>query len=291
MNRYIDQRLWEDFQEHVLTELIPPATIQKRNYREPVIRIFRLGRQDSGNLMATIIFTPTGIAIGGDVILSEETRGVWSDSGYGIDWFASNLDPHYMLSKFYREKFQKEVAARDLKETAKEILAGERHYEFHDPDDKDFNLEEQVEQKEEIEGRIRELRWRLDAWDLAAFQPVDDDTMPEELWRAIAAEREDLSTVTETIAGKRAEMSDRVREMADEVENFDFNDYGELYRKYEEVFGSYDGDGMPGWDYPMHNAHALVCVQRKFAELYRAQRFSEEESITALVPGGVLAEA
>ncbi len=77
------------------------------------VRAWYLRRPSEGRMMSTLVLeTPEGLVICGD--LCPRDRGVVSDLGYGAAWFAGQLSPDYLCSKFLRKEWVPEAAAEKL---------------------------------------------------------------------------------------------------------------------------------------------------------------------------------
>jgi len=109
------------------------------------LQAFYLKKKDEGRMGSTLlIFTPEGIVITGD--LTPERNGSISTFGYGLGWFASDLDGSYLCEKFLTTRWIPEIACEDLKEYRNEEGINQKrlealiehtealhlsHYEFH----------------------------------------------------------------------------------------------------------------------------------------------------------------
>jgi hypothetical protein len=78
-------------------------------------------RPDSRMMSTLILFTPEGIALMGD--LTPQLNGSVSALGYGPAWFAGQLSPDYLCSKFLRKEWVHAIAKRELRERADEAEA------------------------------------------------------------------------------------------------------------------------------------------------------------------------
>lgn len=86
------------------------------------VKTFLLRRYpDKSAYSSWLVFTPFGIVISGDISVAD--HGVIAP-GYGLEWFASRLDPDYLAEKFLREKWVKDRARASFAEWA-DSLDGE----------------------------------------------------------------------------------------------------------------------------------------------------------------------
>ena len=69
--------------------------------------------------------TPEGLVISGDVCPRANTRGVISDLGYNLGWFAGTSSADYLASKFLEKGWHAKLAQRDMEVMAKAVLARE----------------------------------------------------------------------------------------------------------------------------------------------------------------------
>lgn len=115
----------KSLKDHVLEE-IPAGEFKAFWMRKP----------GTGNYAVLLVFTPAGIVVAGDIGLStENNRGVVSDPGYGLDWFAGELGEDYLCSKFFRDvHWDRERAAEWCTAHAQEVLEGEHDSEAWDGD-------------------------------------------------------------------------------------------------------------------------------------------------------------
>lgn len=103
---YVVRDMVEILARHQLTELVAGNGI----------RAFSMSRPDSRTYSVLLLFTPEGIVLMGD--LQIEGRATVSQFGYGLDWWAGEMDEAYLVSKFLSKKWLPEKAMADLRECA-----------------------------------------------------------------------------------------------------------------------------------------------------------------------------
>lgn len=126
--------------KHVLTEILSgpcPASHQT----EPV-RLFRMAEPGTRVMSVDLFFGAGRIWISGDLRVTED-RGVISDLGYGLSWFAGQLYPDYLAEKFLRKRHVPTRAVAELMDRA------ERYFEDHcvdEPDEEDRQVKRALEE-------------------------------------------------------------------------------------------------------------------------------------------------
>ena len=89
---------------------------------------FILQNHDGGRMGSTvIIFHSEGIIITGD--LHPRRRGVISDFGYDLSWFAREQSEGYLCSKFLTKVWQNEVAHVDVQNIIKDLKAEDEEWD------------------------------------------------------------------------------------------------------------------------------------------------------------------
>ena len=112
-------------------------------------------RQESGR--------PDHMMVFGD--LCPGLRGVVSDLGYGLSWFArSSGSPHYLASKFLADDFHPELAAEGLRANAAQIKREAEEY----PDDADPEVvADQIERLNDLAASVEaEEEGKHAVWEL-----------------------------------------------------------------------------------------------------------------------------
>lgn len=232
-----DARMRESLRDHVLEEF--PAGDR--------IRAFYLKKPGGGRMMSTLIlFTPEGIVICGDLNPHPTGRGSASCFGYGLPWFASELDGGYLCSKFLDKEWQNELAVEWCMNTARDVLKG-----VHDADTKEMR-----EASEERHARIEDLLM------LRRGGPEPDPELKR--WT-----REDYRRLTALLKGMRRDLADRYEKLARDAEEWDYG-WESFSEKLRELDPRSCDDGVPGYGYPVASAGWLCAIQRRFAELYDA---------------------
>jgi hypothetical protein len=97
----------KDLKDHVLTELpsVPGG-----------VRAFWLRKPGTGIYSLLVSFLPSGhIALSGDLTIGG-SHGCVSATGYGLDWWVSDLYEDYLATKFLEKRWQPQVAKRDLEQ-------------------------------------------------------------------------------------------------------------------------------------------------------------------------------
>jgi len=88
------------------------------------VKCYRLAKPGTRAYSVQITFTPEGIAIQGDLIISG--YGVCSTFGYGLDWFADRLNDDYLCEKFMQREFVAESAIDDLRYQLEDMTDDEK---------------------------------------------------------------------------------------------------------------------------------------------------------------------
>ena len=96
----------------VLTEEMPNGVLDP-------YRAYRLAKPGTGSNSVRIIQTPEGVLLAGD-LTPNDNRGLLSDMGKNIAWFAGDLPGHYLCEKFLRKAWHADVAALRLRHWLKE---------------------------------------------------------------------------------------------------------------------------------------------------------------------------
>ena len=93
----------------------------------PSFRAFMMKQRGyEGRMGSTLLMeTPEGVVITGDLCPRANTRGVISDLGYNLGWFAGTSSADYLASKFLEKGWHAELAQRDMEVMAKAVLARE----------------------------------------------------------------------------------------------------------------------------------------------------------------------
>lgn len=106
---FVTEMQRRELAEHQLTCIIdvhtevPVAAADYPKWRQ--LCCFRLGRPSTSIHAMYLLFTPVGIVLTGDTILSEHNgRGIVSDPGYNLGWFGSKKSEHYLCEKFFRRQ-------------------------------------------------------------------------------------------------------------------------------------------------------------------------------------------
>jgi len=270
--RYSKPHMFEALKDHVLEEIIEPANVNHpRLSKGGPIRVFRMGLPDTNIYSSFLFFTPIGISIGGDIKLGAPTnhRGIWSDYSYGLEWFASDLDEHYLCSKFFSTVWQRELAAEWCRDHAREILEG--HYD--EKTERSALRDEVMVQKDEIQDCDRSLK----EWE------ASDDPEKKTMMEPIESDRSDavkaLAEAEDKLRVARKELADKFERLAKGVEwEYYGDDAGRFRDALYDLGYSTDGDHCPGYDYPAMEAGWLSAIQKKFAELY-AKRAESKVSV------------
>ena len=77
--------------------------------------VFHGGHRYEGRMGSTLLMeTPEGLVISGDVCPRANTRGVISDLGYNLGWFAGTSSADYLASKFLEKGWHAKLAQRDM---------------------------------------------------------------------------------------------------------------------------------------------------------------------------------
>ena len=108
----LEQQL-EWFKDHELIKLSDNEEVCLRNNDDSFrVSMYLLKKPGTWNYSCQITFSPAGIAIQGD-ITPEDNNGSCS-RGKSLEWFAGELSPDYLASKFLRRKWSEELCKRDL---------------------------------------------------------------------------------------------------------------------------------------------------------------------------------
>lgn len=197
-----------------------------------------------------IVFAPFGIVIAGDISISDS--GVIA-RGMDADWFAGNLQPDYLASKFLKKKWVPELARQ---------FWGERLASW----------------KQELADHNAEVEAERDAYitsqgSAEGFQqwPPDNEWLRSTQWR-VGFPRHTLNNAT---------VIDAVQRLLDDRDCFD--DPHILFESLPS-FMQRDGvwmmpfsDSMGGYDYYESEIGWLFAVQRAFARLYPAIKQEQEK--------------
>lgn len=120
-------------------------------HNDDFCKAFRLRKYPDRLDMSTIIlFTCNQIILTGDLRITR--HGLASDFGYGLEWFAEQLDPEYLAEKFLTESWHKELAI----EWWKDVLAEHRREEA-----------EQLEAVQQELQEVCEFPHNQNAWSVA----------------------------------------------------------------------------------------------------------------------------
>ena len=96
----------------VLTEEMPNGALDP-------YRAYRLAKPGTRINSVRIIQTPEGVLLAGD-LTPNDNRGILSDTGKNIAWFAGDLPGHYLCEKFLRKAWHADLAALTLHRWLKE---------------------------------------------------------------------------------------------------------------------------------------------------------------------------
>ena len=96
----------------VLTEEMPNGVLDP-------YRAYRLAKPGTRINSVRVIQTPEGVLLAGD-LTPNDNRGVLSNTGKNIAWFAGDLPGHYLCEKFLRKAWHADLAALTLHRWLKE---------------------------------------------------------------------------------------------------------------------------------------------------------------------------
>ena len=106
---YMQPWMAKELAEHELEEIaIEAFAVTNR------VRVFWMRKPGTGIYSVLLAFLPTGIALSGDLRIGSHRGGAHAP-GYGLDWFASELNEDYLCSKFLDETWQHEAAVENIR--------------------------------------------------------------------------------------------------------------------------------------------------------------------------------
>ncbi len=106
----VEQR-WDYWKNHELVVVEEGARVQSYYLKHP--------RQELRIEGCLLLFSPEGVVITGDYVPGDK-HSVSSPFGYSREWFAKDLSPSYLASKFLKEKWQSKFAAEELRQILEE---------------------------------------------------------------------------------------------------------------------------------------------------------------------------
>ena len=131
-----DERPWK---------LVTIADTERMTWLRIVLDDGRHGRMESTDLVEVRQESgrPDHMVVFGDLCPGQ--RGVVSDLGCGLSWFArSSGSPHYLASKFLATDWHAEIAEREFRERAAEAKAAPNEWVSDDPDEPAWELLQQA---------------------------------------------------------------------------------------------------------------------------------------------------
>ena len=150
---WVEPHMKESLKNHVLTEI----------ENTPRFRHFRMGRPGTGMFVVYLTFMdlrqpPSNesdrgkmIVIAGGISLCGHTNAVGSKYGYGLAWFTQALSEDYLCEKFLKVGWHREVATKDLRQIAEQLLNDEEHQ-----GDTRENREKRAEELRELAQRVED---------------------------------------------------------------------------------------------------------------------------------------
>lgn len=135
--------MYNSLKNHVLSKSAHVTAADGSN----VVQVFRMAEPGTRMMSVDLIFAANRIFISGDLRVTGD-RGVVSDLGYGLAWFAGLNGEDYLAEKFLRKRYVPELAVEGLKDLAERYFA-DRFLEDEEPTDeakwKKLRIDEEVE--------------------------------------------------------------------------------------------------------------------------------------------------
>ncbi len=226
---------------------------------------FYMKRPGGGRIMSTLImFTPEGITVSGD--LSPGHHGVISVFGYGLGWFSGRLSEDYLCEKFLDLGWHADLAAKDLKRYAKEVMVG--GYDGRLGSD----MEEAVDERRGAVGDLQSAYV-----DLKESKAKGNEEEIRDYRTAIAHLKLGLRPLRDQVMDLRQQMESKFLGLANVCDDGDI-DIGAFRDEWLEINDDEDMEWMPGWGYNPAEAGWLCAIQQRFEELYEAPKVQQKET-------------
>lgn len=195
---------------------------------------------DNSMMSCWIIFAPFGIILGGDLRVTRQGTVIY---GYGLSWFASKLEAHYLAEKCLERRWIPNQAVEAFKEWADDLeteIKAERNTARQEmiEDGNENPTEEDIDQA--VASYYTRRRWQVDHEDFIGTQA---DAIRK------LTKNQDLFETADNVYQLLPAYYDENRRL---VCPFDSEDLGR------------------GYDYDEYEVGWLAAIQRRFSECYEA---------------------